>query len=218
MRCARLCSLFPFLLISLAAALPPASGPTFRIAPSALPAHPVLIAYGDTRFTDWRFAGNVTSPWARVALIKKIAAETPDALFITGDIPFQGVDMADYHVFELETEVWTASSFHTFPVLGNHEFYARDFLHHYERGLENWWKAFPFLKGMRWYSVQFGNQVYALCLDSEFDALRSDGAQRIWIDRQISTLPDSIQYVFIFLHHAPSGDYLEGHDGNEYGL
>lgn len=170
------------------------------------------------RFTSWRLAGNVTSPWARQALVNKIATEKPDALFLTGDIPFQGADKGDYVVFQRETAVWNRSQTHIFPVLGNHEFYGRDFFSHRERGLVNWWNVFPYLKGMRWYSVQVGDQLYAICLDSDFGALRPESPQRIWMDHQLSALPASTKYIFVVLHHAPSGDYIEGHDGSEFGL
>ncbi len=205
-RCALLA--FLFTVVSFPQS-PPTAGPTFQIDRRDLTRSLKMVFYGDTRFTTWRFAGNVTSPWARRALIEKIASERPDALFISGDIPFQGAQRADYHVFFSESAIWRRDHLRVYPVLGNHEFYARDFVPSRQRGLQNWWEAFPFLKGMQWYSVQLGDQIYALCLDSNFGALKSGSAQRIWIDRQLAALPESIGYVFVVLHHAGSGDYLE---------
>ena len=204
---------------------PPLRGPTFQVAAADLRRSPVFVMYGDMRFTAWRFAGNASSPWARRALVEKVASEKPDALFLTGDVPFQGAEMSDYDVFRQETSVWAERALRVYPALGNHEFYSHDFLSHQARGLANWWRVFPALNGLRWYSVQLGLRVYALCLDSNFGALKAGTAQRVWIDQQLSHLPDSIDYVFFILHHAEMGDHLEtyghrvgaaGHDLDTY--
>ncbi len=187
------------------------AGPDFTVAEPELAAHCSFIIYGDTRFTNWQFARGASWPWARRALVEKIATEKPDAIFITGDIPFQGADFSDYAVFEQETKVWDSAHLRVFPVLGNHEFYERDFLPSESRGLRNWWREFPSLKGLRWYSVALGPHIYVLFLDSNFGALAPGTRQREWLRNQLAALPDSVQYVFCLLHHARIGDYLEGH-------
>jgi len=156
------------------------------------------------------FARGVTSPWARQALVHKIASMNPGPVFITGDIPFDGAVFADYRVFQAETRSWSEAHLRIFPVLGNHEFYRRDYIPSESKGLENWWRVFPYLKSRRWYSVQIGAEIYALCLDSNFGALRAGGPQRIWLEQQLAALPESVKYVFCMLHHDRSGDYLEG--------
>ncbi len=189
---------------------PKAIGPTFKIEPSELPPVPVFVMYGDTRFTNWRLAGNASSPWARQALVNKIASESPRAIFVSGDLPFRGAHFGDYEAFEREAQIWRDHYFRIYPVLGNHEFYNGNLMVSREGGLTNWWKEFPELKGLRWYSVQLGGQVYVLCLDSNFDALEAGSPQRLWLQRQLSSLPPSINYVFFVLHHARAGDYIEG--------
>jgi acid phosphatase type 7 len=200
-----------FVLFPALAESPNAAGPTFKIDDANLSSPPVFIIYGDTRFTRWPFPRNASSPWARQALVRKIASEKPDAAFIGGDLVFQGARMGDYEVFQQETRIWKDAHLRLFPVLGNHEFYDREFLPRQQRALQNWWTVFPFLKELRWYSVQVGAQVYVLCLDSNFGALRPGAPQWIWVEHQLSHLPESIKYVFFVLHHAPIGDYLEGH-------
>src|ERR1700724_758408 len=76
---------------------------TFSIPDSVLPDPLVLIAYGDTRFTQ---AGETTasSPTVRRALVAKIAAENPAAIFINGDLPYHGLP-ADYAVYRTETKI-----------------------------------------------------------------------------------------------------------------
>jgi len=54
---------------------PKASGPTFKLERANLSSPPAFVIYGDMRFTKWRFTGNATSPWARRALVLKIASE-----------------------------------------------------------------------------------------------------------------------------------------------
>jgi acid phosphatase type 7 len=198
-------------LLSARAQSPNSAGPTFKIDEADLSSPPVLIAYGDTRFTNWPIPRHATSPWARQALVHKIASEKPDVLFIGGDIPLQGARMPDYHIFQRETRAWSDAHLRLYPVLGNHEFYDREFLPREQRALQNWWKVFPYLNQLRWYSVQVGSKVYALCLDSNFGALDGDTPQRLWLDEQLSHLPESIRYVFFVLHHGRMGDYLEGH-------
>src|ERR1700744_793624 len=98
---------------------PAASAPTFRIPDSALPEPLVFIAYGDIRFTATSETA-ASPPGARRALIAKIAAENPAAVFINGDLPYHGID-ADYEMYRAETRPWRENSLRVFPALGNHE-------------------------------------------------------------------------------------------------
>ena len=125
--------------------------------------HPLnLIAYGDMRFTD---PANVTAtnPQARQALVDRIAAEHPDALFLNGDIPYIGGDPKDYAEFHREATPWRQAGLRVFPALGNHEFKSCE----EAACLENWWTEFPSLRGRRWYSVQLGVGFFAIGLDSD---------------------------------------------------
>jgi hypothetical protein len=194
---------------------PKATGPTFRLESADLSSSPAFVIYGDMRFTRGRFTKSVASSWARQALVRKITTEEPDAVFLSGDVPFRGASWSDYEAFEEETHVWREHHLRLYPVLGNHEFYNRDLLVRREQGLANWWKEFPALKGLQWYSVQVGEQIYVLCLDSNFGALRAGEPQRVWLEQQLSGLLASFNYVFIVLHHAAAGDFLEG-SSSEY--
>src|SRR5262249_53404868 len=86
----------------------------------AQPVRPVtVVAYGATRFTD---PSNVTatSPQARAALITRIADERPDAVVISGDVPWHGGVADDYARFRIETEVWRTKGIRVIPATGNH--------------------------------------------------------------------------------------------------
>ena len=118
-----------------------------------LPARLVLVAYGDMRFTDTAETAS-SNPAARQALVAKIAAEKPAAIFINGDITWHGID-SDYAVYRDETRRWRKRHLRVYPALGNHEFSACL----PEVCLERWWSAFPELRGRRWYSVAIGTRV-----------------------------------------------------------
>jgi hypothetical protein len=64
-----------------------------------------VIAYGDTRFTD---TANTTAsnPDARRVLVARIADEHPDAILVSGDLPWHGGTVADYDEFRKETTAW----------------------------------------------------------------------------------------------------------------
>src|ERR1700748_2966125 len=63
------------------------SQPTFVI-PELKAGQPMrILVYGDMRFTDPSNTSD-TSPRVRKWLAEKVAAEHPDAMFVTGDVPF----------------------------------------------------------------------------------------------------------------------------------
>ena len=78
------------LFVSTIAFCAPSVATTFSVPDSQLPIPLVLIAYGDTRFTDVRETA-ATNPVVRRALVAKIAQERPAALFINGDLPWHGM-------------------------------------------------------------------------------------------------------------------------------
>jgi hypothetical protein len=182
----------------------PASGdagqPLIRVAAAELPAAPVIIAYGDMRFTD---PSNITStdPKARRWLVNHIAVEKPDLVLLSGDVPLDGGQVTDYAVYHEETTAWRIAHLRISPALGNHEFHGGDQL-----CLENWWKEFPKLRGHRWYSIALGPKLYVLNLDSNASLL--DGsAQSKWVKAQLDSLPPSVKFVFLNLHHPPVADF-----------
>lgn len=173
-------------------------GPTFTVAD--MPADAKVIIYGDTRFTHPDDVVDA-NPRARVALVDQIATEKPDALVLTGDLPFRGKEIYDYHEFEAETAVWRTQHLRFYPVLGNHELSGTGDAD----PLKNWWATFPQLKHRRWYSVAWGPRMYLLALDSNSD-LRPGSVQRQWIADQIAHLPATVDFLFIALHHPPLAD------------
>jgi hypothetical protein len=174
------------------------------IAASALFAQPekevTVIAYGDTRFTD---PSNVTatSPLARAALIARIAEEHPDAILISGDVPWHGGEKDDYARFRSETEAWRSRGLSVLPALGNHEF--SQCLP--DACLENWWTAFPELRGKRWYTAEIARNVRVIALDT-MSPLTEGSEQLAWLKDTVAGLPQAIEFVIVTLHHPPVAD------------
>jgi hypothetical protein len=177
---------------------PPAAA-TFTIAAAELPEPLVLVAYGDMRFTDGAEV-RASNPGARKALVEKIAAENPAAIFINGDVPWHGI-AADYAVFRGETRPWQERRLRIFPALGNHEFSACTA----DECLERWWETFPELRGRRWYSVALGSKVLGIDLDSD-SSLLPGSEQRIWLENQVAGLGPAVRLVLIVMHHPPVAD------------
>lgn len=178
---------------------PPDPSPTFRMDQSALSSHVKVIAYGDQRFHD-RFNFMIANPQARVALVDRIAEEKPDAIQMSGDVPFKGTDRSDYDAFRTETKPWRDAHLRVYPALGNHELAGGE-----QKGVSEWWNAFPELKGMRWYSVALGDRIALYQLDSTSD-LTPGSKQLEWLRAQLAALPASVDFVMISLHHPPVAD------------
>ena len=159
-----------------------------------------VIAYGDTRFTD-RSNTTATNPQARSALVARIAAERPDAIVVSGDLPWHGGVAADYEEFRTETEIWRKQRLRILPALGNHEFAQCA----QAECLAHWWTAFPELRGQRWYATDLGGTIRILSLDSA-SSLLAGSEQRQWIEQQLATLPRTAEFVLISLHHPPVAD------------
>lgn len=172
----------------------------------------VFVIYGDMRFTD-PTETEATAPGPRRALVEKIAAERPGALLLTGDVPWHGGTQDDYRVYRDETAVWRERAIPVYPVLGNHEFAQCQ----EAACLENWWNAFPQLRGQRWYSVALGTKLRVLALDSNASLL-PDSEQGRWLERQVDSLPDSVRFVVITLHHPPLTDSERAARANEQAL
>jgi hypothetical protein len=187
------------LFISIALANAVRAAPTFSVPASELADPLVLVAYGDMRFTAVAETG-ASNPHARQALVAKIAAEHPAAIFINGDVPWHGVE-PDYAEYREESRPWADAHARVYPALGNHEFS----LCPESTCLERWWDAFPALRGRRWYSVALGAKVLGIALDSD-TSLLPGSPQRTWLEAQVAELGPAARLVLIVMHHPPVAD------------
>jgi len=195
-----------------AAAFPPPGVPDFQINDSDL-SHPLrIILYGDMRFTD-PSETSATNPKVRRWLVEQMVVERPDAVLLSGDVPWHGGQAGDYDEYRRETQVWRDAHLRIYPALGNHEFSGGPSK---QQCLENWWNAFPELRGRRWYSVQLGSSVFVLNLDSNSSLLA--GSEQIgWIQAQLASLPATVRFVFFNLHHPPVVDVQANGDASHNG-
>lgn len=174
-------------------------GPTFSLADGEISRHVTVIGYGDMRFHDPENHA-VADPIARKLLVDRIAHEKPDAIQLSGDVPYKGSDPADYRNYKSETAPWRSEKLRVYPAMGNHELSGGA-----AQGVENWWATFPELKGRRWYSVALGSRLYLIQLDSNLPLLEGS-RQMLWLQAQIAALPKSVDFVMIALHHPPVAD------------
>ena len=163
-----------------------------------------FVVYGDTRFTD---RDGVANAFARRALVAGIAGENPAAIFIGGDLVYQGDDPDDYAIYKGETAEWTRRGIPVFPALGNHEFRDCRTASADSICLENWWGTFAALRPWRWYSVAVGDSLLVLVLDSDA-SLRPGTSQRTWLEGQINDADSDarVRFILILLHYPPVRD------------
>jgi acid phosphatase type 7 len=181
--------------------------PTFTVPGSDLPTPLVMVTYGDMRFTTTSET-EASNPPARQALVAKVAAEHPSAIFVNGDIPYHGT-AEDYAVYKHETRAWREAHLRVYPALGNHEFSGCS----EAECLDLWWTAFPEVRPRRWYSVALGEKVLAISLDSDTSLLPGSD-QRTWLEQQVGGLSSPVRLVVIFLHHPPVADLQDGELAN----
>jgi predicted MPP superfamily phosphohydrolase len=164
-----------------------------------------------------RFTGagetSASQPGPRRSLVARIASEQPDAVFLTGDVPWHGGNPADYQVFEQETVAWRNQQLRVFPVLGNHEFKGCS----EADCLARWWQTFPQQSGRRWYTVTLGGRLQFIALDSD-SSLLSGSEQGQWLQTQLDGLSAKVRFVVVLLHHPPITDYIGGARANEMAL
>jgi len=172
-----------------------------------------FIAYGDTRFTQ---RDGVANAVARRALVARMASENPAAIFIGGDLVYQGSNPEDYETYKTETAAWSQAKIPIFPALGNHEFRGCD--KDLSPCLVNWWSAAApgSVRSFRWYSVTLGPKVLVLVLDSD-SSLKPGSEQRSWFEQQITHTSSQVEFVLIVLHYPPVRDpiFPRGKDEKE---
>ena len=81
------------------------SKPTFVVPEIRPEAGLHLVAYGDMRFTNPSNDSD-TNPRVRKWLVDRVAQEKPDALLLSGDLPFFGSNPDDWAIYREETAPW----------------------------------------------------------------------------------------------------------------
>jgi hypothetical protein len=151
-----------------------------------------MVAYGDMRFTNPAVTSG-TNPRVRKWLAEKIADEHPQALLLTGDMPYTGASSADWKVFQNETAGWRANKVLQLPSTGNHEIRGdRD------TGIANYLANFPSIEKHRYYSALLGS-VEVISLDCTQSAAASS-AQGRWFVAQLNHVPAQVEFLFIEYH------------------
>src|SRR5271168_2016175 len=178
------------------------AAPRLEVAVADPSAPLTFIAYGDTRFTQ---RDGVANAVARRALVARVAREKPAAIFIGGDLVYEGSNPEDYEIYRTETVVWSQAKIPIFPALGNHEFRGCD--KDSNPCLVNWWRAAvpSAVRSFRWYSVTLGPKILVLLLDSD-SSLKPGSEQRTWFEQQIANTGSQTEFIFVVLHYPPVRD------------
>ena len=153
-----------------------------------------LVAYGDMRFTNPAVTSG-TNPRVRKFLAEKIAAEHPEAVLLTGDMPYTGADPADWKVFQDETRPWRDQHILELPATGNHEIRGDRV-----KGINNYLANFPAIEKHRYYSALLGS-VEVISLDCTMASTPSSPQGR-WFAAQLNHVPPQVEFLLI-LYHMP---------------
>lgn len=153
-----------------------------------------LVAYGDMRFTNPSVTSG-TNPGVRKWLAERIAEVAPQAVLLTGDMPFTGAKAEDWENFQTETAGWREAHILELPTIGNHEIYGGA-----AQGIANYLKNFPLIENHRYYSALMGN-VEVISLDMNSASTAKDPQAR-WFAAQLDRLPRQVEFLFI-LYHIP---------------
>ena len=189
----------PFLIPAAVSPLPPDpapsdAAPTFVFKQFTAGAPLKLVAYGDMRFTDPSVTSG-TNPKVRKWLAERVADEHPQALLLTGDMPFVGSRDADWQVFQNETARWRDDHLLVLPAIGNHEIRSDRI-----KGINNYLANFPAIDKHRYYSALLGN-VEVISIDCTA-SLAATSPQRRWFTAQLNHVPRQVEFLFI-LDHMP---------------
>ncbi len=153
-----------------------------------------LVGYGDMRFTDPSVTVG-TNPRVRKWLAERVGQERPDAMMLTGDMPYVGGSDGDWKVFRDETASWGANRILLLPTIGNHDLRGDP-----KKAIANYFQNFPGLAGHRYYSALMGS-VEVISLDMT-TASGGTSPQATWFAAQLDHIPSQVEFLFI-LYHTP---------------
>ena len=146
------------------------------------------------RFTDPAVTSG-TNPRVRKWLAGRIADERPQALLLTGDMPYVGSKSGDWQVFQNETSRWREQHIVQLPATGNHEIRGDRVV-----GINNFLANFPAIAKHRYYSALLGN-VEVISLDCTLSST-STSPQARWFETQLNQVQSQVDFLFI-LYHMP---------------
>lgn len=168
--------------------------PTITISKYSAGSQIHMVGYGDMRFTDPSVKIG-TNPRVRKWLAERVGEEKPEAMLLTGDMPYSGSSDADWQVYRDETALWRTNRILLLPTIGNHEVRGGP-----AKGIANYLQNFPSIKGHRYYSVLMGS-VEVISLDMTSPS-GGTSTQATWFAAQLDHLPKQVEFLFI-LYHTP---------------
>ncbi|MGK3981910.1 metallophosphoesterase [Sorangium sp. So ce136] len=136
----------------------------------------------------------------RAALVRALAAARPDALFVVGDLVFDGGSARHWADLDALMAPVRDAGIPAFAALGNHEYWGC------RGGERHFFARFPHLGGRHWYEVAHG-PIRVVVLDSNIDELTPAAwdAQIRWYEGALRRLDadPSARAVLVLAHHPP---------------
>ncbi len=164
-------------------------------------APPAFIVFGDTRRRLTLEVFRDRADAERLLVIQALANENPAFVVNTGDLVGRGSKSEEWRTFHEENQPVFLKKIPYYPVLGNHEFYGDD-----AKALQNYFAAFPGLRGRRWYEIRFRSVLLA-ALDSNFDEMEESeiASQDRWFEELLAAAEKdaSVRHVLVCCHHPP---------------
>ncbi|WP_437290502.1 metallophosphoesterase family protein [Sorangium sp. So ce406] len=136
----------------------------------------------------------------RAALVRALAAARPDAVFVVGDLVFDGGSARHWADLDALMAPVRDAGIPVFAAFGNHEYWCGG------GGERHLFARFPHLGGRRWYEVAHGSLRFVV-LDSNIDELTPAAwdAQLRWYEGALRRLDadPSARAVLVLAHHPP---------------
>lgn len=143
----------------------------------------------DEPFTFVVYGDNRSNAYIHRRIAEEIVDVAPSFLLNTGDLVNDGNNLDDWYLFfNAISELLRKTPY--MPTIGNHE-----------NNSANYFNLFSLPENERWYSFEFSNARF-IALSTEEDY--SPGSpQYEWFSQNLSSRPDSIDWVFVYLHRPP---------------
>lgn len=136
----------------------------------------------------------------RAALVQALAAARPDAVFVVGDLVFDGGSARHWADLDALMAPVRDAGIPAFAAFGNHEYWGG------RAGERHLFARFPHLAGRHWYEVAYG-PIRILIVDSNIDELTPAewDAQLRWYEATLQRLDADplARAVLVLAHHPP---------------
>jgi len=165
-----------------------------------IPSRPIILI-GDLQRTSFfeSLIGREQNDIARSKIISEASKENPRAVFLLGDLVFNG--SSKNHWAKLDTLLQPLREFPILPIVGNHEYWGDN-----KAAMANLTSRFPFLKSKTWYSRTIGNIAFLIINSNQSDLSEPEWDEQInWYNERLEQFESdsSVLFTLVLSHHPP---------------